>query len=627
MHPRTYLSAIAAAVLTLSCAGFEPAFCAPAAAASSDLTNPYYPAVDGAMAAMHRAMEAAARSGQVDRDFAAAMIPHHQGAIDMARAILLHGTDPAMRRLAEQIITEQSLEIALMNRILTGATAGVAAATPTAATSPAVAAPPTGANPGAVSAPPAPPAISHRDRVYTADQISNTVSVIDPAANRLLGVIPLGDPFPAALSPLYRGELLVHGLGFSPDHRTLAVISIGSNSVTLIDTATNRTKGVIYVGRSPHEAFFTPDGTELWVVIRGEDYVSVIDPVKMLEVNRIRTADGPGMVLFRPDGKYAFVPSSFTPELSVIEVATHSVVARVKQASPFSPNLAVSPDGSEVWFTLKDTGKVQVIRTSPPFDTLATLDVGPLCNHVALVDNAQGQLAFLTVGGNNEVQVWRRGAHPERIARIPTGDLPHGIWASPDGSRAYVSLENGDAVQVIDTLENKSLATIPVGKLPQAIVYVPNAVPTGASSTGLADLSRVGPAQHLRLVATENAAPDARGNVVVNSQGLLDHLQLIAAGLEPGREYQFTLEDAAGADRAPVPLARSKANPAGALVLQALGPLREIVAPAEASPRDRASARRLVLSSVDDHHPVLIQASTTETARTPVNDRTPAPTA
>ena len=59
-----------------------------------------------------------------------------------------------------------------------------------------------------------------------------TISVIDPAANRLLGVIRLGDPQPANLSPLYRGQLLVHGLGFSPDHRTLVVVSIGSNSVS-----------------------------------------------------------------------------------------------------------------------------------------------------------------------------------------------------------------------------------------------------------------------------------------------------------------------------------------------------------------------------------------------------------
>src|SRR6267143_3841585 len=114
-----------------------------------------------------------------------------------------------------------------------------------------------GQAPGALSAPDVP--ISHRDRVYAAEQFSNTVSVTDPVDNKLLGVIRLGDPNPGNLSPLYRGQLLVHGMGFSPDGRTLAVVSIGSNSVTFIDTATNAVKHTTYVGRSPHEAFFTPD--------------------------------------------------------------------------------------------------------------------------------------------------------------------------------------------------------------------------------------------------------------------------------------------------------------------------------------------------------------------------------
>ena len=104
--------------------------------------------------------------------------------------------------------------------------------------------------------------VSSHDRVYAADQTSNTISVIDPSSNKLLGVIRLGDPVPDALSPLYTGQLLVHGLGYSPDSRTLAVVSVGSNSVTLIDTATNKVKQTVYVGRSPHEAFFTPDGRE-----------------------------------------------------------------------------------------------------------------------------------------------------------------------------------------------------------------------------------------------------------------------------------------------------------------------------------------------------------------------------
>src|SRR2546422_4558562 len=86
-----------------------------------------------------------------------------------------------------------------------------------------------GQAPGAASDADVP--VSHRDRVYAAEQFSNTVSVTDPASNELLGVIRLGDPLPANFSPLYRGQLLVHGMGFSPDHRTLVVVAIGSNSV------------------------------------------------------------------------------------------------------------------------------------------------------------------------------------------------------------------------------------------------------------------------------------------------------------------------------------------------------------------------------------------------------------
>src|SRR5262245_31142287 len=176
--------------------------------------------------------------------------------------------------------------------------------------------------------------ISSQDRVYAADQTSNTVSVIDPYANKLLGVIRLGDPVPGALSALYKGQLLVHGLGYSPDSKTLAVVSIASNSVTLIDTATNKVKGVVYVGRSPHEAFFTASGRELWVTVRGEDYVSVIDPKAMREIRRIRLANGPGMTMFGPDGRYGFVCSSFSHELAVVDTASRQIIKRVPQTVP-----------------------------------------------------------------------------------------------------------------------------------------------------------------------------------------------------------------------------------------------------------------------------------------------------
>src|SRR5437016_7948700 len=153
-----------------------------------------------------------------------------------------------------------------------------------------------GQAPGAASSPDVP--ISHRDRVYAAEQFSNTVSVTDPAGNRLVGVIRLGDPAPGNFSPLYRGQVLVHGLGFSPDHRTMVVVSIGSNSVVFIETATNTVTHITYVGRSPHEAFFTPDGSEVWVTVRGENYVAVLDGHTYQEKTRIIVPGGPGMQIF-----------------------------------------------------------------------------------------------------------------------------------------------------------------------------------------------------------------------------------------------------------------------------------------------------------------------------------------
>src|SRR6201996_377179 len=209
-----------------------------------------------------------------------------------------------------------------------------------------------GQAPGPASAPDI--AVSHADRVYASEQFSNTVSVTDPASNKLLGVIRLGDPQPGNFSPLYRGQVLVHGMGFSPDHKTLAVVAIGSNSVTFIDTATNSVRHTTYVGRSPHEAFYTPGGREVWVTVRGEDYVSVLDATDFKEKTRIKLPNGPGMTIFSPDGQYGYVCSSFVPETDVITVADHKIIGRVKQDSPFCPNIAATPDGKQVWFTLKD---------------------------------------------------------------------------------------------------------------------------------------------------------------------------------------------------------------------------------------------------------------------------------
>jgi YVTN family beta-propeller protein len=420
--------------------------------------------------------------------------------------------------------------------------------------------------------------ISHRDRVYSAEQFSNTVSVTDPADNTLVGTIRLGDPAPGNLSPLYKGQLLVHGMGFSPDHRTIAVVSIGSNSVAFIDTATNAVKHITYVGRSPHEAFFTPDGSEVWVTVRGENYVSVLDAATYEEKSRIIVPNGPGMTIFSPDGKYGYVCSSFTPETVVVTVADHKLVGHVSQASPFCPNIAATPDGTQVWITLKDTGKTQVFQAKPPFAILRTMDTGPITNHVNFAHSRNGTFAYVTVGGLNEVKVFRTSDFAQ-VTTIPVGKLPHGIWPSGDGTRMYVGLESDDRLVGIDTLTNKVISSVPIGQAAQAVNYVPDAVPSGEGTSGLVPLELAGNAVHLTMVATAGSTPsDAPPtSVVLYDQGILQVLEAAVSGLQPGKPYILALSEKPDGSGPLEALSGFMTNSAGAQIVNAIGPIRQVV--------------------------------------------------
>lgn len=80
--------------------------------ASSD--KPFAALMNDAMAIMDRDMAAAPMNGDPGHDFVTMMMPHHQGAIDMAKAVLLNTQDPALRNLALGIIAEQQNEINVM---------------------------------------------------------------------------------------------------------------------------------------------------------------------------------------------------------------------------------------------------------------------------------------------------------------------------------------------------------------------------------------------------------------------------------------------------------------------------------------------------------------------------------
>ncbi len=250
------------------------------------------------------------------------------------------------------------------------------------------------------------------------------------------------------------------------------------------------------------------------MTIRGEDYVQVLDAKTFEPKTRIQTPAGPGMQIFSPDGRYGYICSSFNPETLVVSVADHKIVGHVKQASPFCPNIAANPDGSQVWFTLKDVGKVKVFDAKPPFDVIKTIDTGPITNHVDFARTAKGNFAYVTIGGLNQVKVFDTETF-EQVATIPVGRLPHGLWPSGDGSRVYVGIENDDQLMAIDTATNKVIASIPVGQAPQAIAYVPGAVTEGTGTDNLELLKATENSVQLSLRAVGGARDGSQLRVAV----------------------------------------------------------------------------------------------------------------
>jgi len=377
------------------------------------------------------------------------------------------------------------------------------------------------------------------DRVYTANQVSNTVSVVDPSTNKFLGEISLGKPYPNVLSPLYRGQSLVHGLRYSPEKKMLAVVSIGSNSVTLVSTATNKVIKTIYVGRSPHEPTFTPDSKQIWTSIRGEAYVSIIDVPSMKEIRKVEVADGPGMISFSPDGKKAYVCSSFTPELDIINTTTYQIIKRIPVVSPFSPNIFTSPDGKWVAMTHKDVGKVTVIDAKT-LSVHKVLTTGPITNHVTF-SKVNGNLKMLvTVGGENKVRVFDVASDFKQTDTVNVGNLPHGLWPSADGKLMYVGLEYGDQVQGIDLLTIKVLPTVKIGQSPQALVYADNAVTDALNHINLTALNDSAATQIIQMKSTQKELK-ATGKIAVRPIGLADLVEQIFGGLEANKGYTLIL--------------------------------------------------------------------------------------
>ena len=320
------------------------------------------------------------------------------------------------------------------------------------------------------------PDIDASDRVFITNEDSNTISVIDPRANRVDATINLTsfdeDPRPpfrfvtggvvpahAAMihKPLYHGCIDAHGAVPNPDGTLLATSGRGSSNVYLIDAVRRRVVGNspnpaagettnaerlssgILVGREPHEPTFTRDGRELWVTLRGESRIAILDVALAMRqlsgepVQAIRTflptIEGPAQVWFSKDGRLAFVISQKVAQLEILQVERDArgfsaprrlkVVDLAAQDKPaFTPFQKITPDGAEMWLSHKLADAVSAVSVREPGVVLATVPLGPMArpNHLEFVENGRGRVAYVSLARVDDGGP--NGAASSRIAII-----------------------------------------------------------------------------------------------------------------------------------------------------------------------------------------------------------------
>lgn len=324
--------------------------------------------------------------------------------------------------------------------------------------------------------------IDSMDRVFIANEDSNTISVIDPKSNAIEATINLTsfdeDPRPpfryvtggvmpthAAMihKPLYHGCIDAHGVVPSPDGKMLATSGRGSSNVYLIDTVkkkvignvpnpfaspttnSERISSGILVGREPHEPTFTRNGKELWVAVRGEDRIAILDvelAIKQaggVEAKVIRqfvdTINGPAQVWFNAKGTLAFVASQKVSKLDILEVnqskAGYSEPKRLvtidisqQDKAGFTPFLKTSPDGKEIWLSHKLSDAVSLRSATEPFSLLDNVSLGKLArpNHFEFVENENGKVAYISLARVDDGGAG--GAASSQIAIIDRGLSP-----------------------------------------------------------------------------------------------------------------------------------------------------------------------------------------------------------
>ncbi|MGA9154734.1 MAG: YncE family protein [Candidatus Nitrosopolaris sp.] len=307
------------------------------------------------------------------------------------------------------------------------------------------------------------------NKIYVANSVSNTVSIIDSDSGNVTN-IPVGiDPSVIAVSPRE-----------SPSNKIYVANAI-SNSVSVIDVYSDRVISTIPVGTAPASIalrvpFFHPEKREIYVGNLYSNSVSVINSSSDRVISTIPVGREPSAIA---DGPYnrIYVANSLSNTISVINSSSHRVISTIPVGE--HPR-AIAVDGNRIYVANKDSVSViNTIHIGGAFidKVINTIHIGGDIAAIA-VDTSTDKVYVTATTTNYEasmglVFIMYKGGMAQIIG-IKVGDNPSGIKViqtkqPPYGTKIYVANSLSNTISVINSSSPRVISTIPVGERPTQI--------------------------------------------------------------------------------------------------------------------------------------------------------------
>jgi YVTN family beta-propeller protein len=304
-------------------------------------------------------------------------------------------------------------------------------------------------------------------RVLQTNAAGDNVHVIDPATNKVVGVI--------------EGIEVPHGVAIAPDGNRIYITDEPLKTLDVVDAKTLKVIKRIPLSGHPNNLDVSKDGSHVYVAItQAPGAVDLIDTATMTNVKTIPVTGGIHNVYVTPDGKYAVAGSIPTRTINVIDTTTNTVAWTLKMSSGIRPmTFTKNPDGStkEIIVQLSDFHGFAVVdfATHKEINRVTLPDPPGQEKELQGIQGAPAHGLAISDGGK---VLWVTSKYYAYVATysipdfklmkiIPVGSHPEWLTIPPDGKNIYVAVAGDDATVVVDIKTQKVVGKIPVGFVPK----------------------------------------------------------------------------------------------------------------------------------------------------------------